>query len=447
MKFPDKESSKLEFKAYLPKNEQIINTVIAFCNMHGGKLIIGVSDNGEIVGVPEKKAHEAMESLNQAIYAACAPPILPQIYQQHIHEKYLIVIDVSAGMQKPYYKKSLGLDKGTYIRLGRSTVKADADLIEELKIQARGKSYDQMPIHHASIDDLDTKKIESFLKARRNSVKVALSDELLKAYEIIVEQHSHIYPSICSMLLFGKDPQRYLTESYILCSHFSGLKGREAIASQVCNGTLYEQFDAAYDFILGRLQRSYTIKGKRREEKLEIPPIAIREVLMNALLHRNYHLKSPIKIAIYDNRVEVFSPGVFPGAIDINQLESGITYTRNVAIAKILWESGYIEKMGSGFITLFESYREAGLARPEIIEGANFVKCSLYRERRIDVKTDDASRILGLFQRFDEVSRSDIVEQLKIPKTTVGRILGKLVTSGKLIRIGSGRNTRYQKME
>ena len=444
MKFPGKESSKLEFKASIPKKDQIINTVIAFCNMHGGKLIIGVNDDGKIIGLPEKEIHELMESLHKAIYSASAPPILPQIYQQNFDEKYLLVIDVSSGMQKPYYKKSLGLEKGTYIRLGRSTVKADADIIEELKLQARGKSYDQTPIHHADKNDLNNEKIEIFLKKRRNGANVSSSDDTLNAYDILIEQHAHIYPTVCGMLLFGKNPQQHITEGYVLCSHFSGIEGREAMATQVCNGTIFEQFDLAYNFIVSRLHKSYTITNKRRIEKLEMPPIAIREALMNALLHRNYHIKAPIKIAIYDNRVEIFSPGVFAGAIDIDQLTSGITYTRNVAIAKILWECGFVEKMGSGFITIFSSFAKEDLVKPEVIEGTNYIKCILYRGKKDKEMTGDSAQILDLFKRLDEVSRADIVNILNIPKSTAGRLLSNLVESGKIARIGGGRNTRYQ---
>ncbi len=444
MKYPGHESSKLEFKSSISKNDQIINTIIAFCNMYGVKLIIGIDDEQNIVGLPEKKSHETTEWLNEAIYSASAPPILPQIYQQHLDDKYLVVVDVSAGMQKPYYKKSLGMEEGTYIRLGRSTLKADLDMIEELKLQARGKSYDQTPVYHASREDLDDQRIKLFFSERRNGAKATISDDMLRSYDILVEQHAQLYPTVAGLLLFSKDPQNYLTENYTLCSHFSGIKGREAIASQVCKGTLFEQFDAAYDFIVNRLHKAYTIKGKQREETLEIPPVAIREVLMNALLHRNYHLKEPVKIAVYDNRLEIFSPGVFPGAIDITQLDSGITYTRNVAVAKILWECRYIEKMGSGFITLFDSCETAGLAKPDIIEGTNFVKAIIYRERKSGEILDDHAKVMALLRRFDEISRSDIVEQLKIPKTTAGRILNALISSGKLIRIGEGRSTRYR---
>ena len=126
------------------------------------------------------------------------------------------------------------------------------------------------------------------------------------------------------MLLFSKEPQKYLTESYLLCSHFSDIKGHETMALKICSGTLFEQFDASYDFAVERLNKSYSVKGKRRKEVLEIPAIAIREVLMNALLHRNDHLKASIKIVIYANRIEILSPGIFPGPMDPNDLQTGV---------------------------------------------------------------------------------------------------------------------------
>src|SRR5690348_12796590 len=97
MKYPGEESSRLEFKEVLPKSDQVINTMIAFCNMHGGKLIVGVDDAGRVKGLPEKEVQATMEWLNEAIYAASAPPIIPQVYQQYLGGVCLLVVEVSAG--------------------------------------------------------------------------------------------------------------------------------------------------------------------------------------------------------------------------------------------------------------------------------------------------------------------------------------------------------------
>lgn len=446
MKYLGQESSRLEFKSIIPASAKIIKTVIGFCNAKGGKLVIGVKNDGTLEGISEEDAHQAMEWLDHAIYEACTPPILPLIYQQRIDNKVLLIIEVSSGTNKPYYQKSLGLSEGTFIRLGRSTVKADADIIEELKWQSRGISFDQLPLYHTAVEDLDSTKIQYFLDRRRNGITSQLTEDVLRSYEIIKKEHSTDYATTAGMLLFGKSPQQFLSEAYILCCHFSDFKDREAIASRTCKGTLFEQFDESFDFIMERINKSFKIEKKKREEHWEIPPIAIREVLMNAILHRNYHINAPIKISIYSDRIEFFSPGGLPGPIDTSELESGITYVRNTSIAKVLWEAQYVEKMGSGFITLFKSYRKEGLLPPEVIEGTNFVKCILPRIHSDAIQEDIEGLILSLFKTSDEISRTDIILQLNIPRTSAGRILNKLIESGKLARHGKGPTTKYRRV-
>ncbi|MGZ3732284.1 MAG: ATP-binding protein, partial [Parachlamydiaceae bacterium] len=209
-------------------------------------------------------------------------------------------------------------------------------------------------------------------------------------------------------------------------------------------GTLFEQFNESFEFIMERLNKSFKIENRKREEHWEIPPIAVREVLMNAILHRNYHINAPIKISIYSNRIEFFSPGGLPGPITTSELESGITYVRNTSIAKVLWEARYIEKMGSGFITLFKSYRKEGLLPPEVIEGTNFVKCILPRVHSTAVQGGIENQILNLFKISDEISRTDIIQRLNIPRTSTVRALNKLIESGKLARHGKGPATKYR---
>jgi len=445
MKYSGHESSRLEFKSIIPASIKIIKTVIGFCNAKGGKLVIGVKNDGTIEGISEEDAHQTMEWLDHAIYEACTPPILPLIYQQRIDGKILLIIEISSGTNKPYYQKSLNLSEGTFIRLGRSTIKANADIIEELKWQSRGISYDQLPLYHTTIEDLDNSKIQYFLNHRRNGITSPLSEAVLRSYKIIKKEHATDYATVAGILLFGKSPQQFLSESYVLCSHFSSFKDREAIASRTCKGTLFEQFDESFEFIMERINKSFKIEKNKREEHWEIPPIAIREVLMNAILHRNYHINAPIKIAIYADRIEFFSPGELPGPIDSSELESGITYVRNTSIAKVLWEAQYIEKMGSGFITLFKSFRKEGLLPPEVIEGTNYVKCILPRIHSDTKKEGLEELILNLFKMSDEISKADIIHQLNIPRTSAGRALNKLIESGKLTRYGKGPTTKYQK--
>ena len=447
MKYHGEESSTLEFKREIPENDQIVKTVIGFCNRNGGRLILGVDANGLVVGIPEKDVQQLMEYINKTVFDACNPPILPSVYSQRIEDKTLLIIDVSSGMNKPYFRKSDGLGKGTFVRLGRSTVRATAEMIEELKWQSRGLSFDAMPVYHAKEEDLDEKAILQFLNERKQVKKVkTLSLEILSSYELLAEEHALFYPTIGGILLFGKKPQKFVPEAMIICSHFSGVSGRETIATVDCVGTLFEQFDTAYNFILSRLNRSFSIRGPKREEQLEVPEEAIREVLLNALVHRNYHINGPIKISIYNNRVEFFNPGVFLGPLDGHSLMLGLTYIRNNAICKVFREAEYIEKLGSGFITLFNSYEKRGLRMPEVMEGENFIKCILPRPLLSDkpLEMDETKKILSLFEVAEEVSVSDVMKSLRLSRPTAGRRLSALVEQRLLESVGQGRMTRYR---
>ncbi len=449
MKYPAEESSKLELKKTIPENDQIIKTIIGFCNQKGGKLIIGVDSKGIIVGLLNDDIQKMMEYINKSIFEASAPPIIPLVYIQRFADKTILIIEVSSGMNKPYYRKSEGLDKGTYIRLGRSTLRATSDIIEELKWQTRGRSFDVMSVYHSNKEDLNAANIKDFLNSRKVSKINKISNEILLSYNLIIEEHSSIYCTVGGILLFGSNPQKYFSEAMIICSHFSGVSGRKAIASMDCIGNLFEQFNTAYNFVIGKLERSFVIKnGPKRKEKLEIPEEAIREMILNAIVHRNYHINGPTKIAIYDNRIEIFSPGIFPGPIDAQNLQIGLTYIRNNVICKVFREAGYIEKLGSGFKTLFSSYEKAKLPKPQIIEGENFIKCILPRKNFKSKETIDLNeeqKIMNLFEMVDEISISDVMKILHLSRSTAGRKLSKLISQGKIIQLGEGKATRYRK--
>lgn len=451
MKFKETESSTLELKSEFPKNNQIIKTIIGFCNQFGGKIMIGIDNNGTIIGVSEETVEKAREYLEKSIYEATAPSILPSVYTQLIGDKLILIIEVASGMNKPYYLRSEGLEKGVYIRLGRSTIRANADMIEELRWQSRGREYDKMPVYNASENDLDKKAIATFLNQRKSKSKSKISvDQALLAYHLLIVEHAHNYPTNGGLLLFGKDPQHFFEYAIIMCGHFKGITGREAIASKDCIGGLIDQYHTAYDFIINRLNKSFTIKGKIRKEKLEIPEVAIREVLINAIVHRNYHIPSPIKIAIYENRIEIYSPGTFPGPISQYGLLSGSTFWRNTVICKVFRELGLIELMGSGFLELFKSYKARGLDEPKVLEGDGFIKCILPRQslKHATVKqrlktTDEYQDILDLFKHVSELSISDIMQTLNITRTTAGRRISKMIKDGILLKKGNGKATRY----
>jgi len=458
LKYHEKESSELEFKREIPKNDQIIKTIIGFCNQHGGKLILGIDDDGTIIGIDELKIQEIMEYAEKAILDASFPPIMTRLYLQQIGGKRVLFIEVAEGMNKPYYLKREGKDEGVYLRLGRSTVKANADMIKELKLDARGISYDATPVYRAKESDLDMAKIEHFLATRKSAQSGDAAYTSMKkamlAYQIIAQEQDHYYPTVCGILLFGKNPQQFLSEARIMCHNFPGITlEREIIASKECTGTLDEQFQSAYHFVRNQLYVSSKLVGVYREEKLEIPSVAVREIIMNAVIHRNYHIPGPSKIAVFKNRVEIFSPGSLVGPV-LNNLRAGFTYLRNAAVCKIFREMGLIENFGFGFIDTFASYEKDKLKAPEVIEGENFVKCILPRKTRQNMLvrskaqqlSDDELQILNLFDSATDITVSDVINLLHLTRPTATRKLAELARKKCISKIGKGRGMRYAKI-
>ncbi len=447
IRHPESESALLEFKKEIPKNDQIIKTIIGFCNQKGGRLILGIADDRTIVGLSEDQINNLLESLDHSIYEACYPPIIPLISTQLFGDKAVLIIAVSSGMSKPYFRKSEGLEKGTYIRVGRSTVRATPAMIEELKWQSYRIDFEKLPLYNASLDSLDNQLIQDFLDGRKNQASAKVTHDVLRSYSLVVEEHSELFPTYTGILNFGKSPQSFLSEAMIIVSHFRGIEGRDAIASIDCEGTLFNQFQQAHHFVLNRLSKSFSITGAVRDEKLEIPEVAFREALINLLVHRNYHIQAPSKISIYDDRLELFSPGDFSGPIEQDQLLNGLTYLRNPAICKIFREMGLVEKMGTGFINIFKSYEALGLEKPQIIEGANFIKCILPRRpsESSTTKTQNEEGILSLFYVQNEITSQDVVNKFSISRATAQRWLNSLIEKGLIERIGKTRNLRYRR--
>jgi ATP-dependent DNA helicase RecG len=449
-KFVQEESATLELKREPPTHNQIAKTVVAFANRLGGKLIIGIEDSGVVVGLAEETAHGLLESLGESIFRACTPTILPNIYTQRFNDRPVVVVEVAEGMQKPYYLTAEGSTKGCYIRVGRSTIRTDLPTIENLKWQSRGRSMDEQPLFQAALKDLDQSGILKLFKSKGYHEQQEFQRlSALREFKFVYDEQHKSYPTVGAVLLFGQNPQQFFPEATILLSEFKNDVGREIISSIECTGTLFDQIEKAYQFVIGHLPRAMIFKDQaKREDRSEVPEIAIREALINCVAHRDYSINGSIKIAIFPSRLEFFSPGNFPGLLSVRELESGISYIRNHVICRVLREAGYVEKLGTGFQTIFSSYRKANLLTPSVIEGDGYIKYILPRTRKAQLPQINSleGQILELIQRRGEISTRDIVSSLKISRATVGRVLNKLVLSKKIIRFGHGSSVRYSRL-
>jgi ATP-dependent DNA helicase RecG len=435
-----KESNRLEFKEKITNSRQVLKTVVAFANLHGGRLMIGVKDNGEIKGV-ESDPQDLMEQLSQMIYTGCTPALIPRFYIESHQDRQIVVCEVSSSGHKPYRVK--GEENGVYVRVGNTSFRATQDIVEELHWQTQGRSFDSMPNYGILISELEEKNILSVLQRKRIPEASSIPEGIYQSMRLHHEENGSLFPTHAAVLLFHPQPQDFFSEAMTICSVFRGTSGREVLKTQDMEGSLFDQLEQVYEFILKNLSHTLRVGEELKNIRThEIPPLAIREALVNAYVHRNYHILSPIKVAIYDDRVEIFSPGEFPGPIDPNHIDMGVTYIRNPAIARWFRESGEMEKLGSGLSTIFKEYEDAGLSKPTLREIQRNVKIILPRIPTVGLNDED--KILGYIQSYGPSGASSIHEQLMhVSKATLGRKLKKMVESGLLVTRGQGKALKY----
>ena len=278
MKYPEKESAPLEFKRNIPaKKEVMLKTVIGFANTFGGQIIIGVDDSHAIIGIAENELDKLTDDITRAIYDAITPSLYPSITTKRMGEKLVLIIDIAEGVNKPYHFSAKRINQGTYVRLGAHTVLATPDIIYQLQWQGQRKFLDEMPVYQANEQDLNFDEFKHFLVERKQAGLPTDLQAMLKHYEILVTERGRIYPSVGGLLLFGKTPEKFFPEAFIICTHYMGNAGREVVATRDCNGPLFQQYKDVVSFILSRLNKSFSIKGTySREEQLEITQEAIR---------------------------------------------------------------------------------------------------------------------------------------------------------------------------
>ena len=393
------ESKVLEFKEILPQGDKIAKTVIAFSNTSGGQLIIGVGDDRTIKGIdPDVDIFELQDRVASLIYDLCYPNILPEFYTTNVDGKLLFIIEVYRGNLLPYYLKKEGRNHGTYVRIGSSNRKADVETVIDLERQRINRSFDEEICFDTSFDGLDLTPLQKRFEARGKILDI----EKLKSLKLVQEEHGHLYPSQALLILLG-----VRENATVKCARFKGTTMGLFIDKKEYSGDLFSQLDQVEMFIKNHLHLAGVIKGLQREDRYEIPMEAIREVILNAYVHRDYiNLGRDIKVGIYDDIVNIVSPGGFPSSITIEDVLAGRSETRNKAIARVFKELDYIEQWGSGIKRIFSWCEEAGVAKPLITEKGDFVDVELYRE--YTSVQDDVGKTLNVRESVRESVRENL---------------------------------------
>ena len=431
------ESEKIEFKENA-KTNTYIKTVVAFANGNGGKIVFGVKDNKEIVGVENE--FEVMDGIINAISDNCYPMIVPDISLHTLENKTVILVEIEGGKKKPYYLKSKGMQKGTYIRSGATTRIIEEDyVLKELVLEGENKYFDQQVCHGESVSDEEIEKFCEWLEklARKNSetdteIRKVTRNTLL-SWKVLEEKNGRIFPTNAYILLSGKE--NWEVSRKIQCGVFKGETRSIFVDKKEFEGSIIMQLEKAYQYVLEKINLGSDIVGIYRVDKYEIPPKSIREVIANAVIHRSYLEPNDIQVALYDNRLEITSPGMLLSGVNVKRMKEGYSKLRNRAIASVFAYVNIIEKWGSGIPRIMNEIREYGLQEPEFIIFENDFRVNIYRKNYNTTQSTQGStqNRINTTQDISKKEKLDVKNLTETDKTIINTIINNPEMSQKQI--------------
>jgi len=448
------ESRTLEFKVDFPEGNQLSRSVVAFANGAGGEILIGVDDKGFVKGLAEDQINNYPDRIAASISDSCNPLIVPDIFRTTIENKSVIIIKIYPGSAKPYYLKNTGIDKGTYVRIGAINKIADNNVIRELERQRNNISFDEEINYRYEIADFDLNKFSADFEKYANK-KITNVD--MFNFKLFVNENNKEYLSNGAVILNGLEDK-----AKVKCARFKGNEMGEFIDRKEFSGMLYDVVESVIAFIKNHISLKGVIEDLHRDDTYEVPLIALREAVINAIVHRDYTIESDIKVAIYDDMIEIMSPGVLPGSITIDQIDEGRSEIRNKIISRIFKEFNLIEQWGIGITKIIKSCESYGLKKPLFIEKGGFFSVEIYRDRpntdriptanrpQTDLKTalvmdftEQELKIIEFLKQNARMERSDVMELLEIKETRAKELLSVLINKGTIERKGTGKSSFY----
>ncbi|HBS82992.1 MAG TPA: AAA family ATPase [Halomonas campaniensis] len=430
------EGKQLEFKRDLSSPKPLMKTLVAFANTAGGQLIIGVDDDGTVLGVDDPLDME--ERLTSMIADAIHPRLLPNIELVSVGEHTLVCIEVFLSSARPHFFKALGEENGVLVRLGSSNRQAGLALIQEMQRQASGTTFDVQAMPELSRDDLDQNAIQQAFRSEQ-----LLDDNKLRTLRLLVSYQGRLVPSVGGILLFGRERQWHFEDAWIQCGRFRGNDKVEIFDQTDIHAPLPQAVDDIELFLKKHAFKQAEFGAMRRRDVWSIPLTILREAIINALVHSDYSQRgSPIRIAFYDDRIEIESPGLLMPGMTIEDMKRGVSMIRNPVIARVFRELGLIEQWGSGVKRIFSEAQVQGLPEPHIEEIANRVRLSIRLATPVSIQqsasvtqaesVQSESRLESRLESALAARVLLILQQEPLGKAAMARELGHKGVSGEL---------------
>ncbi len=440
------ESKTLEFKRDISSLGPILKTIVAFTNTAGGTLVVGQSAPGELVGVPD--VFKAEEAIASAISDAIFPFVRPDIEIVTIGGKNLILIRVSY-FKGPFYIKNEGIPRGVYIRLGSTSRPAGPELVAEMQRSVLNISFDQQPLSDLSKEDLEIEPLVQFFKKMEKKI----DDKKLQSLGILTYVAHRLVPTIGGLILLGKslERERFLPQARVACARFQGEDKAHFLDRYDVEGTILDAVTEVPKFIARNTRLHAEFSTMQRKDVPEYAAIAVREVLINALVHADYSVGSScIQVAIFNNRLEIQSPGMFPFGYTLENFKAGVSHIRNRVLTRVFRDLHLMEEWGSGYKRIIDACEKGGYPPPKWEELGSAIRVTFYpytpkllkeEARPFIALLDHEKAILRLFESEKRLAFRDIFKHLSKlhSERSVRYYLAELKSKGLLSSLGKGR--------
>lgn len=459
------QSDHVAFLTATAKHPLIAETLAAMANANGGIVLLGVSAKG----TPQKNSDPITmrESVVEAGLLTDPPLILPTPQVAESTKGEVVIVQVPPGLPHLY---SL---QGRFVtRTGGQNRSLTTPELRRLLLERGDAGFESIPVTEATVADLDRPLIERYADRIEAAPDEELTDILHSRGCLTRSEGGTLVPTNAGMLLFGSSPQRFLRSAEFICVRYAGADMSDEFVRQDIGGTLAEQARQAEAFVAGNMRRGMQISGMMREERMEYPLPVVREAIVNAIAHRDYSIRGEgIRLLMYGDRMEIYSPGRLPGHVTLENLISE-RYSRNEAIVAVLSDLGYIERLGYGIDRMIATMEQAGLPAPIFEETAAGFRVTLFAAvdapaepeleeaeishadvlqtilgstpRPHDFLNERQARALTHLHEHGRITNSDYQSfSPDVSAETIRRDLADLVDKNLLIRIGSKRATYY----
>lgn len=441
-----RESETVELKEVVV--DDIKKEIIAFANCDGGKLYIGVRDDGTVIGLDN--ADSVSLQISNMVRDAIKPDITMFLHYETIVEngKNIVAVDIQRGADRPYYLAKKGMrPEGVYVRQGYSSVPATDTAIRRMIKETDGDRFEAMRCLNQDLTFEATKK-EFELR------KTDFGPQQMRTLKLI--DQDRLYSNLALLL----SDQCVHT---IKVAVFQGTDQTIFKDRREFTGSLMQQMNEVYDFIDFRNQTRATIEKLYRIDVRDYPEVAVREALLNLLVHRDYSFSASAFISIYEDRIEFVSIGGLMPGIDLEDVMVGISVCRNQDLANVFYRLHLIEAYGTGMGKIMKAY-ESMQVKPVIETTKNTFKIILpninakYEIENAAVKTksgtpvtvhtekeisDEEGKILEYARKHGAITRNDVIGLLAVSASTAARVLRKMVKTNLLEQKGKARNTHY----